>query len=62
MSVISQYYSVILDRGISARGNNKEVVDGLNDISKIYLYQAIGFDKTIIHHMIHNIYCILNNI
>ena len=38
MSVMSQYYSVIIDRGISAPGHGKEVVDGLNDVNKRYIY------------------------
>ena len=38
MSVMSQCYSVIIDRGISAPGNVKEVVDGINDVDKRYIY------------------------
>ena len=34
MSVISQTYSLIIGRGISAPGHEKEVVDGLNDVDK----------------------------
>ena len=37
MSVLSQYYSVIIDQGISAPGHGKEVVDGINEIDKIYI-------------------------
>ena len=40
MSVMSQTYSIITDRGISAPGHGKEVVDGLNDFDKA-LYIAI---------------------
>ena len=42
MSVISQYYSVIVDRGINAPGYDKEVVDGFNTIDKHYIYQLIS--------------------
>ena len=38
MSVISQTYSLIIDWGISAPGNGKEVVDVLNDVDKRYIY------------------------
>ena len=41
MSVMSQYYSVIIDRGSSAPGNGKEVVDGLNSIYKHYIYKLM---------------------
>ena len=39
MSVMSQCYSIIIDRGISAPGHGKYVVDGLNDVDKTYIYQ-----------------------
>ena len=39
LSVISQCYSIIIDRGISAPGHLKEVVDGLNYVDKRYIYQ-----------------------
>ena len=42
MSFISQCYSVIIDQGISAPGHGKEVVDGLNDIDKRYIYQLMS--------------------
>ena len=42
MSVISQTYSIIIDRGISAPGHFKEVVDGLNDVDKRYIYQLMS--------------------
>ena len=32
--MFSQAFSVIIDRGFSAPGNGREVVDGLNDIEK----------------------------
>ena len=41
MSVMSQCYSIIIDRGISAHGHGKEVVDGLNAVDKRYIYQLI---------------------
>ena len=41
MSVISQTYSLIIDRGISAPRHGKEVVDGLNDVDKRYIYISI---------------------
>ena len=37
---MSQCYSVIIDRGISAPGYCKEVVDGINAIDKRYIYQV----------------------
>ena len=40
MLVMSQTYSIIIDRGISAPGHGKEVVDGLNDVDKA-LYISI---------------------
>ena len=42
MSVMSQTYHIIIDRGISAPGNEKEVVDGLNDFDKRYKYQLMS--------------------
>ena len=42
MSVMSQYYSIIIDLGISASGHEKEVVDGLNAFYKRYIYQFIS--------------------
>ena len=38
MSVMSQTYFIIIYRGISAPGHGKEVVDGLNDVDKRYIY------------------------
>ena len=37
-----QYYSFIIDRGISAPGHDKEVVDGLYAVDKCYIYQLIS--------------------
>ena len=42
MSVMSQTYFIIIDRGISAPGHGKEVVDGLNAVDKRYIYILIG--------------------
>ena len=42
MSVISKTYYIIIDRGISAPGNGKEVVDGLNSVDKRYIYQLMS--------------------
>ena len=42
MSVMSQCLSIIIDRVISAPGHGKEVVDGLNDVDKRYIYQLIS--------------------
>ena len=42
MSVISQTYSIIIDRGISALGHGKELVDVLNAVDKRYIYQLIS--------------------
>ena len=38
MSVISQCFPIIIDRGISAPGHEKKVVDALNDVDKRYIY------------------------
>ena len=59
MSVISKTYSLIIDRGISAPGHGKEVVDGLNAfdkrciyhlMSKVQLPGSIRFDSQIKMH------------
>ena len=41
MSVMSQCYYIIVDRGISAPGHGKEVVDRLNAFDKNYIYQLM---------------------
>ena len=41
MSVMSQCYSVIIDRGISALRHGKYVVDDTNEIYKRYIYQLM---------------------
>ena len=59
MSVLSQIHSMIIDRGISAPGHGKEVVDGLNATDKRYMYQLMSnvqlpgsrtFDSHILMH------------
>ena len=42
MSVVSQCYSIIIDRGISAPGHGKEVGDGFNAVDKRYIYQLMS--------------------
>ena len=42
MSVMLQCYSVIIDYGISAPGHGREVIYGLNDIDKRYIYQLMS--------------------
>ena len=37
MSFFSQYFSIIIDRGIISPGHGKEVVDGLNVTEKRYI-------------------------
>ena len=37
-----QCFSVIIDKGISAPGHGKEVVDGINDVDKCYIYQLMS--------------------
>ena len=41
VSVLSQCHSIIFDRGISAPGHGKDVVDVLNAIGKRYMYQLM---------------------
>ena len=41
MSFLSQSHSIIIDRGISAPGNGKELVDGPNSVDKRYMYQLM---------------------
>ena len=38
---MSQCYSVIIDRGISATGHGKEVVDGINAVDKRCIYHFV---------------------
>ena len=42
MSFMSHCYSIITDRGISAPGHGKQVVDGLSSIVKRYIYQLMS--------------------
>ena len=39
---MSQCYSIIIYQGISEPGNGKEVVDGLNEVDKRYIYQLMS--------------------
>ena len=41
ISVMSHFYSIIIDRVISEPGHDKEVLDGLNAVDKRYIYQLI---------------------
>ena len=41
MSLMSQCYSIIINRGISAPGHGKELIDVLNDVIKHYIYISI---------------------
>ena len=59
MPVILQCYSVIINRGISATGHGKEVVDDHNDTDKQYIYKLMSnvqlklsktFDSQILMH------------
>ena len=46
--MISQCYSIIIDQGISAPGNENEVVYGLNAVDKLYIYQLMyKFELTV---------------
>ena len=45
MSVLSQRHSIIFDWGISAPVHGKEVVDGLNDINKSFMYKLMSTVK-----------------
>ena len=42
MSVMSQTYSIIIDRFISAPGHDTEVAGGLNAVDKCYIYQMMS--------------------
>ena len=39
---MSKCYSIVIDRGISAPGHGKEVVDVLTDVDKRYIYQLMS--------------------
>ena len=41
MSVMSQFYSIIIDQGISAPRHGKDVVDEINSVGKRYIYQLM---------------------
>ena len=42
MSLISQCYSIIIERGINSPGHRKEVFDGINAVDKRYIYQLMS--------------------
>ena len=42
VSVLSQLHSIIFNRGISATGSGKKVVDVLHDVDKRYIYQFMS--------------------
>ena len=42
MSVMSQTYSIIIDRGIISPEHGKEMVDEINSIDKRYKYQLMS--------------------
>ena len=42
MSVMSQTYSIIIDRGISAHEHGKDMVDGRNAVDKRYTYHLMS--------------------
>ena len=42
---MSQCYSIIIGRGISAPGHDKEVVDGLDAVDKRSIYQLMSTVK-----------------
>ena len=42
MPIMSQAFSVIINRSISAPGHGREVVDGLNSIEKRFLFQLMS--------------------
>ena len=43
MSVLSQCHAIIIDRGIILSGHGKDVVDGLNEIYRRYMYQLMSY-------------------
>ena len=45
VSVMSQCYSIIIDRSISATWHGKELVDVLNAVDKRYIYQLMSTIK-----------------
>ena len=42
MLVMYKCYSIIIDQRVSASGNGKELVDGLNAVAKRYIYQLMS--------------------
>ena len=59
MPILSQDFSIIIDRGISATGHVRELVYGLNAIEKRFLFKLIstvkltgakGYDTQVVMH------------
>ena len=52
MSSMSQCYSIIIDRGISAPRHGKKVVDGPNSVDKRYIYQSHMYflEQPLVHY------------
>ena len=42
MTILSKAFSVIIDRGVSAPGHGRKLVDGLNAIDKRFLLQLMS--------------------
>ena len=45
MSILSQDFSVVIDRRIRAPGHVREVLDGLNEIEKRFLFKLMSTVK-----------------
>ena len=41
MLVMLKCYSIIIDKGIISPGHGKEVIYGINDVDKHYIYQLM---------------------
>ena len=42
MSILLQAFSVVIDHGASVPGHGREVLDGINYIDKIFIFQLIS--------------------
>ena len=42
MSILSQSFNIIIERGISAPGHGREVVDGLNDTENSFIFHIMS--------------------
>ena len=65
MSMFSQAFSIIIYHGISSLGHGREVLDGINTIYKMVLFQLIstvqmtvakGYDTYMIMHTVTRTY------